>query len=48
MIRVGGIKYTISNGVIYDAKKLLEEVKQIVETEKKKEDFVIKQPGVKD
>ena len=46
--RVGGIKYTISNGVIYDAKKLLKEVKQIVDIEKKKENFTIKQPGVKD
>ena len=46
--RVGGVKYTISNGVIYDAKKLLKEVKQIVDIEKEKENFTIKQPGVKD
>ena len=46
--RVGGVKYTISNGVIYDAKKLLKEVKQIVDIEKEKENFTIKQPGLKD
>ncbi|MFK7848392.1 MAG: amidohydrolase family protein [Rhodothermales bacterium] len=28
--RVGGIKYTIKDGVIYDAKQLLEDVKQMV------------------
>ena len=28
--RVGGIKYTIKDGIIYDAKELLEDVKQIV------------------
>ena len=46
--RVGGIKYTISNGVVYDAKKLLKEVKKIVDKEKEKENFTIKQPGIKD
>ena len=41
--RVGGIKYTISNGVIYDSKKLLKEVKQIVDVEKNlNEDQIVK------
>jgi hypothetical protein len=32
--RVGGIKYTIKDGIIYDAKKLLADVEKIVETAK--------------
>ena len=38
-------KYTIVNGVIYDAKKLLTEVKEMVDLSKKKENFILKQPG---
>jgi imidazolonepropionase-like amidohydrolase len=33
--RVGGVKYTIKDGVIYDAKKLLSDVEKIVEAAKK-------------
>lgn len=44
--RVGGVKYTIKDGIIYDAKKLLADVKRIVDDEKKKTGFVLKQPGV--
>ena len=33
--RVGGVKYTIKDGIIYDAKQLLEDVKSIVEDAKK-------------
>src|SRR5262249_28710565 len=32
--RVGGVKYTIKDGIIYDAKKLLEDVAKIVEAAK--------------
>tara|TARA_X000000950_G_scaffold26454_1_gene28516 strand:- start:2316 stop:3875 length:1560 start_codon:yes stop_codon:yes gene_type:complete len=46
VVRVGGIKYTISNGVIYDAKGLLNEVKMMVDKAKEEESFEIKQPGV--
>ena len=46
VVRVGGVKYTISNGVIYDAKGLLNEVKMMVDRAKKEEGFQIKQPGV--
>ena len=46
VVRVGGVKYTISNGVIYDAKGLLNEVKMMVDRAKKEEGFEIKQPGV--
>jgi len=44
-VRVGGVKYTIKDGIIYDAKKLLADVKRIVEEEKKKTGYVLKQPG---
>lgn len=46
VVRVGGVRYTISNGVVYDAKGLLNEVAKMVETAKKEENFDIKQPGV--
>jgi hypothetical protein len=46
VIRVGGIRYTVKDGIIYDAKKLLQDVKKIVDEEKAKTGFVIKQPGM--
>ena len=45
VIRVGGVKYTIRDGVIFDSKQLLENVKKMVEIAKEKEGFVISQPG---
>ena len=47
VVRVGGVKYTIKDGIIYDAKKLLADVKRIVDEAKKKENFKIVQPGIK-
>ncbi len=44
--RVGGIKYTIKDGIIYDAQKLLADVKKIVDDEKTKAGFALKQPGM--
>jgi len=46
VVRVGGVKYTVKDGIIYDAKKLLADVKKMVADEKSKTGFVIKQPGV--
>lgn len=46
VVRVGGVKYTISNGVIYDAKKLLESVEEMVNEAKEEEGFEIVQPGL--
>ena len=46
VIRVGGVKYTISNGVVYDAKALLKEVKDMVDKAKAEENFTLTQPGV--
>ncbi|WP_224484762.1 amidohydrolase family protein [Robertkochia aurantiaca] len=45
VVRVGGVKYTIKDGIIYDAKLLLEEVKAMVDKAKDAENFEIKQPG---
>lgn len=45
-IRVGGVKYTVKDGIVYDAKKLLEDVKALVDKQKEAEGFVITQPGL--
>lgn len=47
VVRVGGVKYTIKDGIIYDAKELLKDVEEMVEKAKKEEGFEIKQPGMK-
>jgi hypothetical protein len=47
IVRVGGVKYTIKDGIVYDAPKLLADVKKIVDAEKVKSGFVLKQPGIK-
>ena len=48
VVRVGGIKYTIKDGIIYDAKSLLEDVKKMVDDAKEAEEYSIRQPGIKD
>jgi len=45
VIRKGGVSYTIKDGIVYDAKKLLADVKAIVDEEKKKTGWQLKQPG---
>jgi imidazolonepropionase-like amidohydrolase len=47
VIRAGGVKYTIKDGIIYDAKKLLQDVKDMVDKAKVDEGFEITQPGEK-
>ena len=46
VVRVGGVKYTIKDGIVYDAKKLLADVRQIVKAAKEKEGKGIVQPGM--
>ena len=46
VVRVGGVKYTVKDGIIYDAKALLSDVKRQVDEAKKAEGFQIRQPGV--
>jgi hypothetical protein len=45
VVRAGGVKYTVKDGIVYDAKKLLADVKKLVEEEKRKAGFTLKQPG---
>ena len=46
IVSVGGVKYTIKDGIIYDAKRLLAEVKAMVDKEKEKTGWKLIQPGV--
>ncbi|ULQ55320.1 amidohydrolase family protein [Flavihumibacter rivuli] len=46
VMRKGGVKYTIKDGLVYDAKALLADVRKMVEQEKKRTGFVITQPGM--
>jgi imidazolonepropionase-like amidohydrolase len=47
VVRAGGVKYTIKDGIIYDAKQLLRDVKAMVDKEKEKTGFKLHQPGMK-
>jgi imidazolonepropionase-like amidohydrolase len=47
VIRAGGVKYTIKDGVVYDAKALLADVKRQVDEAKSEANYTIKQPGMK-
>ncbi len=44
--RVGGVKYTIKDGIVYDAKELLKDVKKMVDKEKEKTGWQLEQPGI--
>jgi len=46
--RVGGVRYTIKDGIVFDAKALLEEVAQMVEQAKSEENWELRQPGTND
>jgi len=35
--RVGGVKYTIKDGIVYDAQKLLEDVRKMVKEQKREQ-----------
>ena len=45
-VRIGGVKYTIKDGIIFDARQLLKDVEEMVRTSKKEKDFQITQPGL--
>ncbi len=45
-VRVGGVRYTIKDGIVYDAPKLLSDVRRMVREAKQKENFSLQQPGV--
>ncbi|NCP84435.1 MAG: amidohydrolase family protein [Bacteroidetes bacterium] len=46
VVRVGGVKWTIKDGIVYDAKDLLKQVAEMVKIEKDKSGFELKQPGM--
>ena len=46
VVRIGGVKYTVKDGIVYDAKKLLADVAKMVEKAKADEHYEIKQPGM--
>ena len=48
VVRAGGVKYTIKDGIVYDAKALLQEVKEMVTAEKKRLNYKLLQPGIKE
>lgn len=48
VVRAGGVEYTIKDGIIYDAKRLLADVKKMVDAEKAKSDWKLLQPGMKE
>ena len=45
VVRVGGVTYTIKDGIVFDAKQLLADVRAIVREAKNREGFEITQPG---
>ncbi len=45
VVRVGGVSYTIKDGIVYNAKQLLADVATRVAEAKKQEGFEIRQPG---
>ena len=47
VVRIGGVKYTIKDGIVYDSKALLADVKRQVDEAKAKANYSIKQPGIK-
>ena len=47
VVRVGGVKYTIRDGIVYDSKLLLEDVKKMVRDKKDELNYEIYQPGEK-
>ncbi len=46
VVRVGGVRYTIKDGIVYDAKALLRDVREMVAREKVRLNYTIRQPGM--
>lgn len=44
--RKGGVKYTVKDGIVYDAKQLLADVREIVRKAKEAENWELTQPGM--
>jgi hypothetical protein len=48
VVRVGGVHYTVKDGIIFDAKALLQDVKRMVQQKKQEDNYKILQPGIKE
>jgi imidazolonepropionase-like amidohydrolase len=46
IVRVGGVKYTIKDGIVFDARQLLEDVRKMVATAKEAEGYEVTIPGL--
>lgn len=46
--RVGGVRWTIKDGIVYDAPELLKQVREMVQAEKDKTGWKLTQPGLED
>jgi hypothetical protein len=46
VVRTGGVLYTIKDGIVYNARQLLADVKAMVDAEKQKTGWQLKQPGM--
>lgn len=46
VVRVGGVTYTVKDGIIYDAKALLQDVKKSVQQQKQRLNYQVRQPGL--
>ena len=45
VVRTEGVRYTVKDGIVYDAQQLLEDVKAMVKDSKSSEGVEIRQPG---
>ncbi len=45
-VRVGGVRYTIKDGIVFDAKQLLKDVEIMVNEAKREKNYEITQPGL--
>jgi imidazolonepropionase-like amidohydrolase len=45
-VRKGGVRYTIKDGIVFDAKQLLQDIADMVEQAKAEENYKITQPGL--
>ena len=46
VVRVGGIKYTIKDGILFDAQQLLQDIRDMVQAAKDTEGYEITIPGL--
>ncbi|WP_138430069.1 amidohydrolase family protein [Fodinibius saliphilus] len=45
-VRIGGVEYTIKDGIVYDAEEMLQDVAEMVKKSKAEKNYEITQPGL--